>query len=172
MNRLSPALAAALLLSACSPSLDWREVRPEGAGLRALFPCKPLSHARSVVLAGQPARMEMHSCSTGGWTFGLTFADLGDPARVEPALQQLRQAASANVGGPEAVIGPMRASGMTPHPQALRVQAQGRRPDGSVLLQQAGFFARGTVVYQASIVGHEAAPPEVLDSFFGGFTLQ
>ena len=46
--------AATLALTACSPALDWRQVRPDDAGVEAMFPCKPLSHARTVPLAGQP----------------------------------------------------------------------------------------------------------------------
>lgn len=36
-----PAAALALLLAACSPAFDWRDVRDEPSGLRMTFPCKP-----------------------------------------------------------------------------------------------------------------------------------
>ncbi|MCW7539117.1 hypothetical protein OOT46_14835 [Aquabacterium sp. A7-Y] len=180
MMRISPGRAVAwgvvaagsvLGLAGCSPSLDWRQVRPEGSGLQAMFPCKPYSHARQVLLAGQATRMEIHSCSGGGWTFGITFADIGDPGRVGPALEQLSQAAAANVGASASPQAPPQVQGMTPHPQARRILVQGRRPDGSALLQHAAFFSKGTRVYQASIVGAEPPPPEVLEGFFDGLAL-
>ncbi|PPE70210.1 hypothetical protein IS481_03220 [Caldimonas thermodepolymerans] len=151
------ALAAALLLAACSPTLDWRQVRPEDSGIEALFPCKPLTHARTVPLAGTPTRMMLYACTTGGMTFALTYAELDDPARVTPALEALRAAASANLDGQETLLGPAEVPGMTPNPAALRLSVQGRRPDGGALAQQLVLFAHGTRVFQASVIG---AQPE------------
>ncbi|AKJ27587.1 hypothetical protein [Caldimonas brevitalea] len=176
MNRPLPApgpaliAAAAAALVACSPGLDWRQVRPENTGLEALFPCKPLSHAREVPLGGATGRMSMFSCSTSGMTFGVTHVDLGDPARVTPALNELRAAAVGNLGGQETVLGPAGVAGMTPNPQALRIAVAGRRADGSALAQHAAFFAKGTHVYQASVVGTRLSD-EALDSFFSGLRL-
>jgi len=40
--RLAAVLMTAMaLLAACSPTLNWREVRPEGTRLALLLPCKP-----------------------------------------------------------------------------------------------------------------------------------
>ena len=44
--------------AACTPTLDWREVRPEASGLVALFPCKPDRHARRAV-AGVCGRLTL-----------------------------------------------------------------------------------------------------------------
>ena len=44
----SAALAACVALVACSPALDWREVRPSGTRLLAMFPCKAGAQQRSV----------------------------------------------------------------------------------------------------------------------------
>ncbi|MCM5678522.1 hypothetical protein M8A51_03135 [Schlegelella sp. S2-27] len=173
MNHVTKGCAAALTgvaLAACSPALDWRQVRPEDAGIEALFPCKPLTHARTVPLAGQPTRMMLHACSRGGLTFALTHAELQDPARVTPALGELRAAAAANLDGTERVVGAMQVPGMTPNPQALRLEVQGRRPDGSPLVQQVALFTKGTRVYQASVIGTRL-PQEAVDSFFTGLRL-
>lgn len=162
--------AVALVLAACTPTLDWRQVRPDAAGVVALFPCEPLTHARTVPLAGQPSRMMLHACTAGGLTFALTFAELNDPARVGQALAELRAAAAANLDGTEIVLGPMQAPGMTPHVQALRLSIQGRRPDGSPLAQQVGLFTKGTRVYQASVIGARL-PDEPVETFFAGVEL-
>ena len=57
-----PFTAAALLcaaaLTACSPTFNWREVRAEGAGLKAVLPCKPDKSERTVPMAGHDVSLE------------------------------------------------------------------------------------------------------------------
>lgn len=153
-------MAACLLavtgLSACTPTLDWREVRPEGSGARALFPCRPVSHARQLALAGAPVRMTMHACSAGGVVFALGVADVGEPARVAPALAELRAAAVRNLDAAADPVQALSVTGMTPNAQAARVRLSGRRPDGSVVHEELALFARGTTVYQATLLGPAA----------------
>ena len=80
---------------ACAPALDWREVRPAGSGITLLFPCKPDSHARQVQLGPHSVRLELHACTAAGTTWALAFADMGDPARVGPALAGVAQRCGA-----------------------------------------------------------------------------
>lgn len=172
MTSPSPAwlAAATLTLAACSPALDWRQVRPDDTGVEAMFPCKPLSHARTVPLSGQPTRMLLHACTAGSLTFALTAAQLEDPARVGRALGEMRAAATANLDGTEVVLGPMQVPGMTPNPQALRLSVRGQRPDGTALAQEVGLFTKGTRVYQASVIGTRL-PEEAVETFFAGIEL-
>lgn len=172
MSLRNSSLAGPLLLAlvACAPTLDWRLVRPEEGSIEALFPCKPKSHARTVALAGSHVRMLMYACTVAEHTYALTFADLGDPRTVTPALREMRTAASANIGGIEAGASAFEVAGMTPNPAAQRVEVKGQLPDGAPIRQQAGFFAKGTRVYQASIVGPRPAG-EAADSFFAGLKL-
>ena len=149
----SATLLAASLLSGCAPALDWRQVRPDGAGLEALFPCKPDSHARQATLAGHSVRMTLHACTAGGHTYALGFADVVDPAQVPAALDALRAAATANLGGREVADAALSVPGMTPQPGARRIRVAGQLPDGQAMAQDAAIFARGTVVYQASRIG-------------------
>ena len=156
--------------SACSPALDWREVRPEGSALLVMFPCKPTSQARSAALAGAQTRMSLYSCSAAGMTFALAFADLGDPARVTPALTEMRTALAANLGSQNARSLPFEVKGMTPNPQAVQLTLQGQLPDETPTQERAALFAHGTHVYQAVVLG-----PKVADSaaalFFEGLRL-
>ena len=148
------AMAAALL--ACSPTLDWRELRPEGSGIAMSFPCKPERRVRDVAVHGQPVHMDMLSCAAGGATYALTFADLPDPAAVAPALAELRARAAANIGAAPHGLDGLQVAGMTPNPQAGRVTLSGRLPDGTAVQVQAAFFVKGLRVYQASVVGTES----------------
>ena len=45
-------LMIGLVLTACAPTLNWREVRGSQAGLVASFPCKPDHHVRQVSVEG------------------------------------------------------------------------------------------------------------------------
>lgn len=170
MHRRLPLVASLLACAACSAALDWREVRPSGSDLVALFPCKPASHARQVALAGAPVRTTLYACSTGGATWAISFADVQDPARVAPALVALRQAAAGNVGAAVGKSLDLRVAGATPNPEAGRSVLNGRYPDGRVVQMQSAVFARGTVVYQATALG-ERLDADALDTFYSSLRL-
>lgn len=156
---------AAAALAACAPALDWREVRPEGAGITALLPCRPSQQVRTVPLAGRPVKLALAACSAGGPTWALAWADLEDPAAVGPALVALRQAAAANVGSAEGRALPLVVPGATPASAAGRVALEGRSPDGGALQSQVAVFAHGTRVVQATVLG-AVLPAEGVETFF------
>jgi hypothetical protein len=164
------AAAALLAASACSPALDWREVRLDGGSLTALFPCKPIGVSRDARLADRPLRMSLQSCSAAGTTFAVTHADVGDPARVAPALAGMQAALAANLGSAPAAGEPFRVPGLAPGGQAVRLHLRGRLPDGADVDEQAVFFARGTRIYQAVVLGRHARG-EAADTFFGSLRL-
>jgi len=168
---LTLVIALASTATACTPTLDWRELRPEGSGLLALFPCKPAGHARRLVLVGMAVDMTLYACSTGGVTYAVGFADLGEPQLVERALEALSAAAASNIDakGPPSVT-PLRVEGMTPNLQAGRRAFDGRLPDGQRVEEEVAVFARGTRVFQATMVG-EKLDREAIDTFFGALRL-
>ena len=92
-------LAAAALLSACSPALDWRDVRPKDVNILLTYPCKPEQIAQDVVLADQTVKMSMTGCVADKMTFALAHARLPSPALAARALAQLHLAAVDNVHG-------------------------------------------------------------------------
>lgn len=158
------------VLVACSPALDWREVRPEGSAVRALFPCRPEKHERSVRLGGGALRMELHSCAAAGSTFSLAVVDGGEPTRVEPLLAALKASVAANVGGGSPRAEPFAPPGATPNPSSALLSVQGRLPDGRAVTMHAAFFVHGVRIYQATAIG-EALPEDALRSFFGAIKL-
>lgn len=172
---------AVVWLAACSPVLDWREVRPADSRLQLLMPCKPSVQERQVSLAGQPVRLVLQACAAGGQTWGLAFADVGEPARVGPALLELGASAASNIGalrtkgeaGTAAAVepAPLQVSGATPNAASLRQSLQGARPDGTPLRMQMGVFAHGTRVFQATVLG-EQLPDEAADTFFNALRIQ
>jgi hypothetical protein len=158
-------MAAGSLLLACAPALDWREVRPEGSGATALFPCKPDSHARKVALGPQQVRLVLYACNAGGATWALAFADVEDPARVGAALNELGAAAARNLDAMPSGNLALKVEGATPNPLSQRVQIQGTFPDGRRVTEQLAVFARGTRVFQATAVG-EKLNLDAAETFF------
>ncbi len=157
----------ALVLAGCAPTLDWREVRVGAAESVSLFPCKPSAHAREVSLGQQRVKLTLHACQAGGATWGLAWADVTDPAQVAPALRALLESARANLGEARVQARPFNAKGQTPHPAAGRWALQGRYPDGQAVSGHVAVFSRGTVVFQATVLG-VADPSEPADTFLAG----
>jgi hypothetical protein len=163
------ALACALL-TGCAPTLDWRDTRPDGSGLQLQFPCRAGGQSRDLPLAGVRVNLALHACAAGGLTWGLGHADVADPARVGPALLELAAAARANVGAAVGTSASLAVAGATPHASSGRWQVQGRLPDGTSVQMQVAVFARGTRVFQATVLG-EKLSPEAADIFFASMHL-
>lgn len=161
------AVATLLWACACTPALDWREVRPEGSGALVLFPCKPVGLVRNVPLGGVSVPMTIHACRAGDAVYGFGFAEAGDPARVTPALHELREAALANLGARSAEALPLAVQGSTPNARAGAWRFDGLRPDGKAVRESVALFAHGTRVYQASVLG-AGADAETVRTFFDG----
>ncbi len=157
------ALAAGACM-ACAPALDWRDVRPAGSGVQLQFPCKPASQQRQLPLAGVPVTLVLHACAAGDQTWGIGHADMGDPARVGPALAELRAAASGNVAATPGRTAPLLPPGATPQPSSVRTRLQGRLPDGKPVQMDVAVFAHGTRVFQASVLGGQLSD-EAVDTF-------
>ncbi|HEX5737279.1 MAG TPA: hypothetical protein VFY22_02115 [Hydrogenophaga sp.] len=162
-----------LALSACSPTFNWRELRPAGTPLQALMPCKPDTAERTVPLAGVPTQMHMHSCEAGGQTFALAWVDVAEEARVPEVLAGWRAgslaairldpatAADANTTWPVAVPGAQQLQGL---------QATGQDPQGKATQMRGAYFSKGTQVFQAAVYGPSLSD-EVLATFFEGLRL-
>jgi hypothetical protein len=161
------ALVVAGAAVACSPTLDWREVRTEGSNFVGLFPCKPAHHARRIVLAQQEVQLNLRVCDAGGATWALAHAELGDPGRIDASLQALKRAAFDNLGASEGRALNFSVAGQTPQPAAGQWQIQGRRPDGQAVQARVAVLAKGTQVAQATVLGARL-DEGALETFFSG----
>lgn len=151
--RHGTAVALALAMGACAPSLDWRAVHPAGSGVTLWFPCRPDLEVRRVVLAGSPVRLALHACDAGGHTWALAWADMVEPSRVGAALADLRRTAAMNVGSAPGPLQPMAVPGATPNDHSGRMRVDGRMPDGRPVQMQLAVFVHGTGVMQATVMG-------------------
>jgi hypothetical protein len=166
-------LATTLLLTACSPTLDWRESRPEGSGAILLFPCRPDRHERSVRVVDTTLRLQLHSCKAGGATFSLTVGDGAEPAQVTPVLAALRNQTLANLGAADVTERPLPPiAGATPNPESALLRIVGRRADGRRVVAHAAFFVKGLRLYQATVLADDdPAGSETLATFFASIRL-
>jgi len=155
------------LLCACSPTLDWRQVRPVGLDLEAMFPCRPATMSREVTLAQRRVEMAMHACAAGGSTYAVGAAALEDVRDVEAALTSLREAAAHNLSVSAAEARAIQVPGMTPHEACARLTLTGTRPDGTAVVEHLAVFARGARVYQAMVVG-DRPDVDAVSTFFDG----
>ncbi len=168
-------LCVLLMLGACSPTFNWRELRVEGAPLQALMPCKPETATRAVALDGGASNeLHMHSCDTGGLTFAVAWVDVGDAARVPVALNGWRRASLGAVRVDPARADEPAAQWTATVPGATQAQgltAQGMDHQGRPVQMRAVHFVRGTHVYQAAIYGPALNDTRVTSAFFDGLRL-
>lgn len=159
------------VMTGCTPTHDWREVRPADSPVQLLMPCKPSVQERRVALAGQPARLALHACAAGGQTWALAIADVADPARVGPAMAELIASAAANIGAAATRSTPLQVPGATPNPGSQRLRLQGKLPDGQAVQMHLAVFTHGTRVFQATALG-EQVPDEAVETFFNAIRVR
>jgi hypothetical protein len=164
------ALAAAALL-ACSPALNWREIRIESTGLKAMFPCKPDRAARTVTMPGGPVNLQALACDAQGATFAVLFADR-DPGAAAEFLSLWQAATLAGLHSGAAQERKLfRPAGALDLPQSLMLVVAGRRGDGSAVQGQLAWFVHGQQVFQA-VVYADKLRPEAVEPFFSGLAFE
>lgn len=164
-------LLVAPLLAACNPTFNWREVRVDPPGLLAMLPCKPDKGARPVPMAGREVSLNVLGCETGGATFALMQADIGDAARTGEVLAQWRVATLLNMRAAASRQEPFLPPGAVDVANSVHVVASGQRADGSAVESHAAYFARGSHVFQAVIYA-DRLKPEAAETFFSSIKLQ
>jgi len=171
--RFGAAWVAALSIgcAACAPTLDWREVRLAEDSASVLLPCKPTARTRTVKLGAVSAKMQLHACSAGGVTWAVAHADLVDPALVGPALAELRDAFARNLGASSRSAMLWQVPGMTPSDQAQRLRLDGTLPRSEAVQAEAGFFAKGTRIFQTTAIGPHLDEAS-LGTYFAGIRLR
>ena len=163
------AAVVACLLSACNPTFNWRDVRPDDTRLGLLLPCKPDKAEKVVPLGGRATPLRLLGCDAGGATFAVAVADLGDSARAAEVLTQWQAATLANMKAGTPQLTPLRLKGAALSPAPVRVKAQGQRADGTAVSSQAAYFAQGTQVFQA-VVYADKLSPDVAETYFASLS--
>lgn len=167
----APLVALTAALMACTPTLDWREVRDDHAGLMALLPCKPDHGSRQVPLLGRDTALRMWGCEAGGVLYTLSVAEVGSPTEVPEALRGWRAATLAHLQAPADMPGRLYApAGAQPQPESQRLRGQGRQADGRAVQFELAWFARGRQVFLAGWYASQA-PKAGDETFWDGLRL-
>ncbi|MFN4361756.1 MAG: hypothetical protein ACK4F4_13645 [Hylemonella sp.] len=159
-----------LALAACSPSLNWREVRLGGGDLKALLPCKPDQATRRQSLAGYDVDLTMLGCEAGGGLYAISVVELATPMQAHPVQAQWQTNLLATLQAQGAQRQPFAIRGAQAQPEAVRLQAVGRNAEGRALTVQAVWFTRGNRLYHAALYA-ERLTPEMSEPFFAGMEL-
>ncbi len=174
--------AAALPLAACSPRLNWRELRPAGARCVIALPDKPQTAQRELDVSGHKVTMTMTSTGVGASLFALGVADLPAPllapAQLDATLAWFRDGLLRNVqGAAQGTPAAVQAARLAVPPGRLlraaqAVQAQGRVAGGRSTRLAARFFVVDDRLYQLVALAAEGEiGADALDTFFDSFRL-
>ncbi len=163
------ALPLVLLLSACSPKYDWREIQGKEAPYVIAFPAKPGQQTRTIPLDGQNIDMTMSSTQIDGLTFAVSSAKMPDLARAQAALPLLKKALINNVQGEvkQASTLKLRAG---EGEQLELLGSQNRQGGTRQIGVNARFIRHGRYIYQLVVTGpKEKLLPNTVDTFFTSF---
>ena len=161
-----------LVISACQPTLNWREVQIDNTSVRVMLPCKPDKSARNVPLGGQEVAMQLLNCTAGGFTFAVSGAQLPPGTSAQVALSHWRRSTLAHLKVAEAVPATVLPTGI--------LFATGTRPDGGAVALAAQWVTRGQSVVQLAIyvdnpqgeLAQDRLKPDVYEAFFDGLRFQ
>lgn len=169
------------LLSACSPTYDWRAVADESQGWQALFPGKPAMVERTISLKigdeAQPVQLMLRAVRIEEQTFSVGVARFVNPTHppLHALTDVLRESRIQNIRG-ELVVQPK--AGPADQPAGL-VVAKGQmqlKPNATPVparLQTLSRIHQGQVI-EALVVGpeagyHQEAAQQFLESLRIGF---
>jgi hypothetical protein len=169
-----PVLAAALL-SACSPTYNWRDYSSADAPFRVMFPDKPAVHKRTIDIGGMKVDMTMTAVDVDGTTFAVGSAEAPDAAKAAEALGAMKTALVRNIGATvtkEKTSAVATASGANSVQSAsIDIEATGAQ-NGTPMKLVGHFEARNKRFYQVIVMGKEKAlSPEQTDQFISSFKL-
>ena len=170
MRFLINAAVALTVLTACNPTFNWRDVRPDGTRLALLLPCKPDKAQRTVAMASQPTEINLLSCDAGGVTFAVSMADVNDAGKTDAVLAQWQSATLTNIkAGSPITRDAFKVPGLTTG--GVMVKATGQRGNGQAVSSQAAYFAQDSRVFQA-VMYADIISPDVADTFFSGLKFE
>jgi hypothetical protein len=163
--------SSTIVLAGCSPTHNWREVRWVSAELKLLLPCKPDQGSRRMTLAGRDVEIEMMGCEAGSDLFAIAHVQLGDAGSIATVQAHWQTVMLGNMQAQGAQRMSFQSKGASAQPAPVRLSAQGRRPDGSAVMAQGVWFARGPHLYHAVIFADKISL-EAAETFFSGIELQ
>ena len=157
----------ALLLCACQPTYNWRDIGLEGTNVKAQLPCKPDRTQREVTIAQVAVSLQVAGCEADGGMWVVMTGRLPAGLDTVQVLQGWQEATWRTLQAQQ----PESQAWLAPKalPGAVRVRVQGLQANGQTTQAQ-GLWAAwpegdgvqwvNAMVYQPKIQG------EMADTFF------
>lgn len=164
------ALLLSALLTACTPALDWREVRNEEGGYRALFPAKPVVASREFVLAGQTVTLKLQAATSGSSYFAVGEIPLSEAqqASADSIVNALKLSLKNNVGATDSTDRNIVAGGVV----WQEVRASGQLKNGKPSVMAGRFLVQPGRILEVLVMGERAElTDEAIDMWLGGLKL-
>jgi hypothetical protein len=167
---------AALSLSACNPTYNWRDYSSPDAPYNVMFPAKPATYTRKVDLDGMQVNMTMTAAEVEDTMFAVGSGEAPDAAHAQAALQAMKTALVRNIGAKVTSEKSSAASAAnnkgTTSSASINVEATGTR-NGAPVRLVGRFVARDKRFYQVVVMGKASAvAPEQTDQFLSSFKLR
>ncbi|MBW3511822.1 hypothetical protein KO539_23065 [Janthinobacterium sp. NKUCC06_STL] len=168
-------LAAASVLSACSPKFDWRDYRSPDAQFTALFPGKPAVLTREIDLDGKKVSLTMTASEVDGNTFAIGSGVLDSAEQAQAALPAMQTALLKNINGTvrseKSASAASSTTAGTHQRSSLSVEATGTQQGKPVLLV-GRFVAQDKRIFQIIILGEESKlSRDTIDTFMDSVKL-
>lgn len=144
--RLVLVLFATLLVAACYPELDWREIRSEEGRFSILMPARPIKDSRALSGKRSGAMLQQWSARARETAFAAGYADLLQAD--ESAVGELRDALLRNISGKVLEERSVAIEGVS----GREILAQGRIGDTAVMLRLR-LIVVGNRLYQLAVLG-------------------
>lgn len=161
LRSLLVGITTLLVLCACQPSLNWREIHDTDGHFRIMMPGKPASASRDIVLSGIPCTMQMRGVTEEGLTFTVGWTEAHDAQQTGLLWQAMLQGMLSNIGATVP-------SGTAP---GTIVRATGKTPQGTDIAMHARFLIQDNYVYQIVVTGPvKQLDTAVSDHFLQSFT--
>lgn len=169
--------AIAMMLAACSPPFDWREIRSDAAPYVVAMPAKPSTFSRKIDLDGTETVMTMTAAETGDITFAVGSAELPDATHAQVSLTAMKTAMVNNIGGKirqEKVLTMPQTQNATSGTLAVTeieaIGAASTATAGQPRILFARFVARDKHVFQIVVTGPEkAVTRDIVATYFSSF---
>ena len=128
-------------LSACQPSLNWRNVQMPETTISFELPCKPDKTTKPVTMAGQALELSVLGCEAGDAVWAVMSAKLSADADRTELLKGWRQATLQNMRATQIEDAAWMPGRITALPGALRLKARGTTAKGEPVHAHAVWFA-------------------------------
>lgn len=165
--------ATLLVLGACNPALNWREVRLDRLTTR--LPCKPDQARREVHLGSQEVVMEMVGCEASGVLYAVSHVRAHDPVQVGVLQAAWRSATLANLqatavrvqsfrparAGTVLTQWPYGQAAPAPAGELQMLRVEGRPSESQAVQARLVWFSQGVDIFHIAALGPQQGQDEV-----------